>query len=681
MAEYPPRACGPCPNLPQVESNPGKSSNYLTQNTVSQTQSNYQNAQQISEDNSRAPKTYQSPELQESPINQANLTCGPIQNSFKEALNKKNGLLHQNIKDVPPCAEVSMKKCCLEKNDALKQLDNTQIDCEVFNKKGSIKTPKGILKGIPNNNCCCPNSTAMQVFNDLPTLNQDPQYSKPECLQQTLEKPVPNQLSRMHTTKGPQGLVNPENLEMKSYGPTPNELTSVSTADKPACYLPQPEDAIMAQKIAEMGPVGPWATGKADWGPLGGLTGTRPVVDKYSITRYSEGEWRTHNKEVLDKTISEQHRANLIDWNGRQCLEQTQSDVDKNQEDNTKRLNQREMEIMRWKCELERAIALAAEEISFLEEQRHRLKQAASVLQMPESIAGECLERKAGRLDTELVRDDVETELIKEVALCSEIRDIFSRVLKDVELQMLENRTAKQRLEYDWSDKIVAHGIDALNSSLNTRSTILMFKPAAVIFPDNQSTPEYWEHFTKETLLAGEATRQRSVALRGTLDAILMNAARDLRTQADRVELALNKKVACTEEILRKLENELKQLLRKLADVEDLMNSLKATIRRIDIPMKKAQTRLDNRLLRPRVENCRDPPHFGLIDEVKSISENVAALHAQLGQAQKSEEQMINIRNNLEREIMLKRKTLEIDRDRIRVIRSHYPSSTALSGY
>lgn len=67
-------------------------------------------------------------------------------------------------------------------------------------------------------------------------------------------------------------------------------------------------------------------------------------------------------------------------------MEQTQSDVDKNQEDNTKRLNQREMEIMRWKCELERAIALAAEEISFMEDQRRRLKQAAAVLQMPESI-------------------------------------------------------------------------------------------------------------------------------------------------------------------------------------------------------------------------------------------------------------------------------------------------------
>lgn len=60
--------------------------------------------------------------------------------------------------------------------------------------------------------------------------------------------------------------------------------------------------------------------------------------------------------------------------------------------------------------------------------------------------------------------------------------------------------------------------------------------------------------------MAGEATRQRSVALRGTLDAILINAARDLRTQADKVEMALNRKVTCTEEVVRKLEAELKQV-------------------------------------------------------------------------------------------------------------------------
>lgn len=105
---------------------------------------------------------------------------------------------------------------------------------------------------------------------------------------------------------------------------------------------------------------------------------------------------------------------------------------------------------------------------------------------------------------------------------------------------------------------------------------------------------------SNQTHFSGEATRQRSFTLRGTIDAILNNAARDLRSQADRVELALSRRIACVQEVTYRLENELKQVLRKLADIEDLIAELRSAIRRMDTPMKKAQTRLDNRLYRPR---------------------------------------------------------------------------------
>lgn len=60
-----------------------------------------------------------------------------------------------------------------------------------------------------------------------------------------------------------------------------------------------------------------------------------------------------------------------------------------------------------------------------------------------------------------------------------------------------------------------------------------------------------------ETLTECEKTRQKSATLRGTLDAILINAARDLRTQADNVEKALNSRIACMDEVRVKLENDL----------------------------------------------------------------------------------------------------------------------------
>jgi hypothetical protein len=44
---------------------------------------------------------------------------------------------------------------------------------------------------------------------------------------------------------------------------------------------------------------------------LAGLTGTRPVVDQYSITRYGEGEWRKHNADVLGGADQETHHAKV----------------------------------------------------------------------------------------------------------------------------------------------------------------------------------------------------------------------------------------------------------------------------------------------------------------------------------------------------------------------------------
>lgn len=71
--------------------------------------------------------------------------------------------------------------------------------------------------------------------------------------------------------------------------------------EKPQFYLPQENDdhVIVPSAQSQMDPIGPYATGRVDWSPLAGLTGTRPVVDSYSITRFSTNEWRRRNYETL----------------------------------------------------------------------------------------------------------------------------------------------------------------------------------------------------------------------------------------------------------------------------------------------------------------------------------------------------------------------------------------------
>lgn len=98
--------------------------------------------------------------------------------------------------------------------------------------------------------------------------------------------------------------------------------------------------------------------------------------------------------------------------------------------------------------------------------------------------ATECIERRSRRPDSELIRDGPEEELIEEIALISEIRNVFNTTLNNINAQQNDNRAARERLESDWSDKMHAYEICARNSALNNKSQEKLFKPGATRFMD-----------------------------------------------------------------------------------------------------------------------------------------------------------------------------------------------------
>lgn len=105
------------------------------------------------------------------------------------------------------------------------------------------------------------------------------------------------------------------------------------------------------------------------------------------------------------------------------------------------------------------------------------------------------MERRSRRPDSELIRDAPEEQLIEELALISEIRNVFHATLYEINSQQNENRAARERLESDWSDKLHAYGIDSKNSALNNRSHEILFKPGATRFMDG--------YFSKPFVLFG----------------------------------------------------------------------------------------------------------------------------------------------------------------------------------
>ncbi|XP_033332502.2 tektin A isoform X1 [Megalopta genalis] len=487
--------------------------------------------------------------------------------------------------------------------------------------------------------------------------------------------------------------------------PCPMMELSKDAGDRPAPYFPQPGDELPAQPEASMDPIGPWATGRATYTPKDGLTGVRPVVDRNSVTKFGAPQWRAHNLKFFQQSNEKIQAAQLAISNAKRCVQQSYKQADKTQLENTDHLKNRASEVYRWKIELEHVLRDITEEIEMLEAERRRVKLSLSVLTVPESIAGEFLQLRSKRLESDLIRDEVEEELTKEVALCSEIRDLLGRTREQIEMQLIELKAAKARMEVDWTDKAGAYQIDTFCVQLKNESPEILWKPGATRFPAEQSTPASYEHYTRESLTDAEAARQRSANLRSTLKAIFTNSIKDLRDQATRVDLALGGKSKLTEEVCSQLEKELLrvsvlakfkgksffwcfcrhfdcfQCLHELANTEKAIEELRHSARGLDCAMKVAQTRLAERLRRENVENCRDTPQFALVEEVKMLNERTSAMLAELKKAEETQAALVKVRGDLEREIVVKRKTLYIDKQRGQLLRSFYPSATTLAGF
>ncbi|KAF7992886.1 hypothetical protein HCN44_005230 [Aphidius gifuensis] len=391
------------------------------------------------------------------------------------------------------------------------------------------------------------------------------------------------------------------------------------------------------------------------WTPLARLTGTRPTVDKLTVSRYSPGEWKLHNKEILNNSNIFNLSKNIA-FATNSIEKKICSQVDRDQQDTYNDLRKRASTIFCWKIELEKNNNNITMEIDEMKDETKRLLRSNQAIKNIININKNMQKTRNLRMKPDLVTDSLTEELIKEEFLCDEVMNLYTRCIDEIKMQMTELKDAKQRLEHDWSDKTTAHEIDSSCIGLRSETITNQWNLGCVKFPQNQSSTNDYEKFIKETLAFCQIAVGRSRVLRANLKEIVDRSVKDLRNQADKC-------------------------LKKLSDNEKMIKQVSSTVQRLDAPMKCAQSRLSMRLTRENVENCRDEPHYGLIDEVKGISEGTTILSGHINSLNESLDYLTTCRQKIENEIMIKRKSLWIDSDRCQYIRSSYPSWKILSGY
>ncbi|KAG8433260.1 hypothetical protein GDO86_017517 [Hymenochirus boettgeri] len=314
-----------------------------------------------------------------------------------------------------------------------------------------------------------------------------------------------------------------------------------------------------------------------------------------------------------------------------------------------------------------------------LVQQKVRLEKALDTTDIPYSISTDNLRCRERREGAELVRDEVEMELIKEVDLIRNVQELLKRTLNQAVEQIRSNRDAKETLEMDYSDKVGAYEMDDKCGRYNNQSTNIQFHFNSSKYEDNTSTPESWAQYTHENIYKAERERMACINLRSLIDNILQDTAEDLRAQCAAVDF--ENRCREEEDAKQKLETHLQKTLEEIGNQEKNIAALKQAISDKSPPLKVAQTRLHDRSYRPNVELCRDHVQLRLVSEVGELTESLEALKLKLEESEHSLRNLEDTRMSLEKDITNKANSIFIDREKCMTLRTRYPNGLKLQGY
>ncbi|ESP00801.1 hypothetical protein LOTGIDRAFT_140506, partial [Lottia gigantea] len=390
-------------------------------------------------------------------------------------------------------------------------------------------------------------------------------------------------------------------------------------------------------------------------------------------SRYSTNDWGASNKVNFGLSDRERSYAERLRADAWRAVKETDARTRNRQNEATRRLGDRVCDIAHWKSELNNEIDAMQHETEDLREYRRMLEKAFNDTGNPLHIAEECLLHREKRHGIDLVNDEVEKSLSKEVAVIKKCQGRMKKLLDKAYVQLKMNRAAQHSLEIDSKDKHHAQNLDDRMQQLRNSSAGIGYYPGIENVDNTITIPESWARYSQENIIRSQKERAASERLRGEIDSCLRACANEMWSIFNAVNNAFNTRVRETTDARNKLQGHLQRTMQEIFDMEKNVELLRKAIQDKENPMKVAQTRLDERTRRIHVEVCHDPVMKTLTREVHEIRESVRILKEKLKACELSLSRLVKTRSTLEHDIATKDNSIKIDTSYCLGMRKGFP--------
>ncbi|KAL5018177.1 hypothetical protein ScPMuIL_003899 [Solemya velum] len=324
-------------------------------------------------------------------------------------------------------------------------------------------------------------------------------------------------------------------------------------------------------------------------------------------TRYTPNDWMTSNQSNYLTSDRVRSSAERLRFDTVRLCRETDDKTRRTQSDVGKRLGERLGDIQFWKTELNHETDRMISEINALMEAKRVLEKALQETENPLHIAQECLYHREKRQTIDLVHDNPEKELIREVDITKRCHERTRNTIERANVQLGLDRAAQHELEKDSSDKFIAQNLDTTCHGLRNSSRGLAYHNGVQRIDTTLSVPETWAKFSNDNIQRSQSERAASKQMRNEIESVLNSCANEMWQQWNAVNVALTQRLQESTDARNRLQTHLSKVLQEIFDMEKNVELLKKAIQDKESPMQVAQTRLDTRIRRPNVELCRDP--------------------------------------------------------------------------
>uniref|UniRef100_A0A8I3WRW2 Tektin n=1 Tax=Callithrix jacchus TaxID=9483 RepID=A0A8I3WRW2_CALJA len=216
----------------------------------------------------------------------------------------------------------------------------------------------------------------------------------------------------------------------------------------------------------------------------GAYTSSGLATSGFRTAKYLLEEWFQNCHARYHQAFADRDQSERQRHESQQLAAETQALAQRTQQDSTRRVGERLQDTHGWKSELQREVEALAAETDLLLAQKQRLERALDATEVPFSIATDNLQCRERRQHPNLVRDHVETELLKEAELIRNIQELLKRTIMQAVSQIRLNREHKETCEMDWSDKVEAYNIDETCGRFHSQSTEVQSHPHSTSFQE-----------------------------------------------------------------------------------------------------------------------------------------------------------------------------------------------------